>query len=61
MWSTVFDNSKIKSFVPGFQSTIPFEKGIQKTVEWFEEDKSRQRINEEVNIEMDQIIKAYRL
>ena len=23
-WSAVFDNSKIKSFVPGFEATVPF-------------------------------------
>ena len=27
-WSVVFDNSKIKRFVPGFQATIPFHTGI---------------------------------
>lgn len=59
MWSAVFDNSKIKSFVPGFQATIPFSVGIRRTVEWFEADKSRQFINETVNSEMDRIIQEY--
>jgi len=26
-WSVVFDNSKIKAFVPGFQAVIPFRDG----------------------------------
>ncbi len=26
-WSVVFDNSKIKSFVPGFEATVPFAGG----------------------------------
>ena len=30
----IFDNSKIKSFVPEFKATIPFAKGIQRTIEW---------------------------
>ncbi|HAQ21628.1 MAG TPA: NAD-dependent dehydratase [Prolixibacteraceae bacterium] len=59
MWSTVFDNTKIKSFVPGFQANIPFSEGIRRTVEWFEADKSRQLINEAVNVEMNRIIRAY--
>jgi len=59
MWSAVFDNSKIKSFVPGFQATIPFHEGIRRTVEWFEADQSRRFINEAVNSEMDQILKLF--
>ncbi len=59
-WSAVFDNSKIKSFVPEFKATIPFSEGIRRTVEWFAADKKRQRINEQVNVEMDQIIQAYK-
>jgi nucleoside-diphosphate-sugar epimerase len=58
-WSVVFDNSKIKSFVPGFQAVIPFHEGIRRTVEWFAADKKRQRVDEEVNGEMDMIIKRY--
>ncbi|MBA4409348.1 MAG: NAD-dependent dehydratase [Odoribacter sp.] len=59
MWSTVFDNSKIKTFVPGFQANIPFSEGIRRTLDWFEADESRQFINEAVNSEMDRIIRAY--
>jgi nucleoside-diphosphate-sugar epimerase len=58
-WSVVFDNSKIKSFVPEFQATISFREGMRRALEWFAADKSRQRIDEHVNLEMDQIINAY--
>jgi len=58
-WSVVFDNSKIKSFVPEFQATIPFSEGMRRALEWFAADKSRQRIDEHVNQEMDKIIDAY--
>jgi nucleoside-diphosphate-sugar epimerase len=58
-WSAIFDNSKIKSFVPGFQATIPFSVGIRRTLEWFDADEKRKRIDEQVNAEMDQILKAY--
>jgi len=58
-WSSVFDNSKIKSFVPEFQATIPFREGIRRTLEWFAADEKRQRIDEKVNREMDEIIEAY--
>jgi nucleoside-diphosphate-sugar epimerase len=59
MWSTVFDNSKIKMFVPGFQANIPFRDGIRRAVEWFAADEKRRRIDEAVHIEMDHILKVY--
>ena len=58
-WSVVFDNSKIKEFVPGFRSVIPFREGIRRTVRWFAADERRQRIDAGVNAEMDRIIAAY--
>lgn len=58
-WSVVFDNSKIKSFVPGFQATIPFREGIRRTLNWFDEDEKRKRVDEAVNKEMDRMIEIY--
>lgn len=58
--STIFDNTKIKRFVPEYNATIPFKKGIQKTVEWFEADPSRMVIDEENNKFIDTVLKAYR-
>jgi len=59
MWSTVFDNNKIKMFVPGFQAVIPFREGVRRTAAWFAADERRQRIDEAVNTEMDRILKVY--
>ncbi len=58
--STIFDNSKIKRFVPGFVATIPFKAGIKRTVKWFEADRSRMVINEANNDFIDKVLKAYR-
>ena len=58
-WSAVFDNSKIKSFVPGFQAVIPFREGIRRTLAWFAAEEQRRRIDEKVNQEMELILKAY--
>jgi nucleoside-diphosphate-sugar epimerase len=58
-WSVIFDNSKIKAFVPGFQAVIPFREGIRRTVAWFEADENRRRVDETVNIEMNRILDAY--
>lgn len=42
--SVIFDNTKIKRFVPGFCCTIPYARGIRRTIEWFEADPARRRI-----------------
>jgi nucleoside-diphosphate-sugar epimerase len=58
-WSVVFDNSKIKAFVPGFQAAIPFREGIRRTLDWFHADEARRRVDTSVNAEMDRILAAY--
>ncbi len=57
--SAIFDNSKIKRFVPEFQATIPFKQGIQRTVKWFEAESSRMKISESNNTMLDRVISAY--
>ena len=59
MWSAVFDNSKIKTFVPKFTATIPFKEGIRRTLRWFDADEQRQHVDEAVNQEMDRIVNSY--
>src|SRR5262249_52400001 len=34
--SVVFDNSKIKRFVPGFAASIPFAEGMVRSVAWYD-------------------------
>ncbi len=58
-WSVVFDNSKIKSFVPGFEATVRFRDGIRRTLEWFSADAARRTVDEAVNAEMDRILELY--
>jgi nucleoside-diphosphate-sugar epimerase len=58
-WSVVFDNSKIKEFVPDFQATIGFRDGIRRTLDWFAADEHRRRVDETVHSEMDRILRAY--
>jgi nucleoside-diphosphate-sugar epimerase len=57
--SVIFDNTKIKRFVPDFTATIPFKQGIRRTIEWFEADPARQIIRKETDIWMDKIIGQY--
>ena len=57
--SVIFDNSKIKRFVPGFVATIPFSQGIRRTLEWFEAIPARQVVKAETNALIDTIIGRY--
>ena len=57
--SAVFDNSKIKKFVPGYQANIPFAQGIKRTLEWFKADKKRQIILQQTNDMMDSMINRF--
>jgi nucleoside-diphosphate-sugar epimerase len=57
--SVVFDNSKIKRFVPGYCATVPFAAGIRQTLAWFDADPSRQLIDEETDRKWERVIEAY--
>jgi nucleoside-diphosphate-sugar epimerase len=57
-WSVVFDNTKIKSFVPEFEAEIPFRAGIRRTLDWFNEDERRQSVDDESNDQIDRILSA---
>ncbi len=59
-WSVIFDNTKIKTYVPTYQAVIPFREGIRRTVAWFQADEKRMRVDEAVNNEMDLILEAYK-
>ena len=54
--SALFDNSKIKRFVPDFVANIPFSEGIKQTLDWFDADPSRRVIKEETNRFLDGLI-----
>jgi nucleoside-diphosphate-sugar epimerase len=55
----LFDNSKLRSFVPGFQAVIPFAQGIRRTIAWFEADPRRMKSDGETDRMLDRILAAY--
>ena len=57
--SVVFDNTKIKRFVPEYCATVPFTQGIRRTLAWFDADPARRQIDEEANARWDALIEAY--
>lgn len=57
--SMVFDNSKIKSLLPGWEAKVSFEDGIRQSIAWFEEKQERMIIDQDVERKMVQIIEKY--
>jgi nucleoside-diphosphate-sugar epimerase len=54
----IFDNSKIRSFVPGYVATVPFSEGVRESVRWFEAHPERCTIDDAFNALSDRIIDA---
>ncbi len=59
-WSVVFDNSKIKRYVPGFTATIPFCEGIRRTLDYFEADPERMRSSKDGDDLIQRILQRYK-
>jgi nucleoside-diphosphate-sugar epimerase len=58
-YSIVFDNSKIKRFVPEFECRVGWAEGVRRALAWFEADPARQTIDEAANRTWDRILAAY--
>jgi nucleoside-diphosphate-sugar epimerase len=57
--SVVFDNSKIKRFVPDYCATTSFAQGIRQSLAWFEAEPARKQIDQETNTIWDKLIAGY--
>ena len=57
--SVVFDNSKIKSFVPDFNCKVSWADGLRRSLAWFESHPEYQTIDQELNSIWDTLIAAY--
>jgi hypothetical protein len=56
----VFDNSKIKRFVPEFQCRKPFRVGVRESVAWLRAHPELQNRKPELDIMIDQVIATWR-
>lgn len=57
--SMIFDNSKIKRFVPDFVATIPFWQGAQEIIAWYDANPARQAIDPTFDQFLDDLIARY--
>ena len=57
--SVVFDNTKIKRFVPDFVATTSFRTGMARSIAWFDADPARQEIDAAAEAAWDKLIASY--
>src|SRR5487761_479250 len=57
--SMVFDNSKVKSVVPGWSAVVPFERGAREIAAWYLADSARQVVDEKLDALMDKLAAGY--
>ena len=54
--NTTFDNSKIRTIVPGFAAEIPFAAGAREIVAWYDAHPEAQRVDSAYDALLDRII-----
>ncbi|MDT0164401.1 SDR family oxidoreductase [Actinotalea sp. AC32] len=59
--SMVFDTSKLRSVVPDFVSTVPFEQGAREIVAWHDADPARRRVDTAMDALMDRLVDRFRV
>jgi nucleoside-diphosphate-sugar epimerase len=57
--SMVFDNSKLRSVVPGWRAVIPFEQGAREIAAWYLADPARQVTDEKLDALMDKLAASF--
>jgi nucleoside-diphosphate-sugar epimerase len=53
--SMIFDNSKLRSVVPGWHALVPFERGAREIADWHLADPARQVVDAELDATMDKL------
>jgi nucleoside-diphosphate-sugar epimerase len=60
MWCDIYDNSKIKSVVPGWRCELSFRSGIAQTMAWLLEKEERRRFNPTLDLLLENLTNKYR-
>jgi nucleoside-diphosphate-sugar epimerase len=58
-YSLVFDNSKIRQFIPDLKTTIPFKEGAGEIVNWYSHNPSKASVNKALDQVMNQLIEQF--
>ncbi len=57
--SSVFDNSKVKRYVPDFVCEVPWAEGVRRALAWHAAEAARRSVDTKIDGVWDQIITAY--
>ena len=57
--SVLFDNTRIKQLVPGWEATTPFSEGAREIVDWYLDETSRQVVDAEFDAGLDRLVERY--
>jgi nucleoside-diphosphate-sugar epimerase len=58
--SMIFDNAKVRGFVPGYRPSISFERGAGEIVAWFDADPARQQTDPRIDAAIEELLAASR-
>jgi nucleoside-diphosphate-sugar epimerase len=59
--SMVFDNTKIRTLVPGWTARVPFRQGAQEIVDWHDADPARRVVDERLDALYDDLVERFRV
>ena len=59
--SMVFDNSKLRSVVPDFRATVPFEQGAREILDWRDADAGRRVVDPAVDAMLSALVARFRV
>jgi nucleoside-diphosphate-sugar epimerase len=58
--SMIFDNHKVKRLVPGWQATVPFSRGAEEIMAYYDADPLRQVVDPAFDATMDRLVEIAR-
>jgi nucleoside-diphosphate-sugar epimerase len=58
--SMIFDNSKVKRLVPGWEARIPFSRGAEEIMAYYDADPIRQAVDKTFDATMDKLVEVAR-
>ncbi len=59
-YSMIFDNSKVKRLVPGWEAKIPFSRGAEEIMAYYDADPLRQVVDKAFDATMDRLVEVAR-
>ena len=59
--SMIFDNSKIKRIAPDFAASIPFARGAEEIIAWYDADPARKAVDPAFDATLERVLVAYQV